>query len=88
MDKTEGWVPGIARGTLARDGSVVCLAGGLHSHFFFGPARPWERVMLIVAALVLIKPGWATDLIGIALVLLALASQRWVRRPATTGEVV
>jgi TRAP transporter 4TM/12TM fusion protein len=66
---------------------VTCLAGGLHQYFFMGTARPWERVMLIAAALVLIKPGWATDLIGIALVLLTLASQRWVRRPASSGEL-
>jgi TRAP transporter 4TM/12TM fusion protein len=58
---------------------VVCLAGGLHSHFFFGPARPWERVMLIVAALALIKPGWLTDLIGLSLILLTAASQHWIR---------
>jgi TRAP transporter 4TM/12TM fusion protein len=66
---------------------VTCLAGGLHQHFFLGTARSWERVLLIVAALVLIKPGWATDLVGIALVLATLASQRWVRRPAATGEL-
>jgi len=58
---------------------VVCLAGGLHSYFFFGPARPWERLMLIVAALALIKPGWLTDLIGLSLILLTAASQHWIR---------
>jgi TRAP transporter 4TM/12TM fusion protein len=58
---------------------VVCLAGGLHSHFFFGPARPWERLMLIAAALALIKPGWMTDLLGAALIVLTAASQFWVR---------
>ncbi|MEP7281491.1 MAG: TRAP transporter permease [Rubrivivax sp.] len=60
---------------------VVCLAGGLHEAFFLGSARSWERVMLIVAAFVLIKPGWITDLIGIALVLLTLLSQHFVRTP-------
>jgi TRAP transporter 4TM/12TM fusion protein len=58
---------------------VICLAAGLHQYFFFGPARSWERVMLIAAALVLIKPGWASDLVGLALIALTVASQRWVR---------
>ncbi len=58
---------------------VTCLAGGLHSYFFFGPARWWERLMLIAAALVLIKPGLTTDLIGLGLVALIVASQLWLR---------
>lgn len=65
---------------------VVCLAGALHAYFFLGTARPWERVLLFVAALVLIKPGWATDVLGLALIMLTLASQRWVRRPSPAGE--
>jgi TRAP transporter 4TM/12TM fusion protein len=65
---------------------VICLAGGLHEHFFFGPARSWERVLLIVAALVLIKPGWASDLIGLALILVIVASQRWVRPSTSVGK--
>ena len=65
---------------------VICLAGGLHSYFFFGPARSWERVMLIVAALVLIKPGWMTDLVGLALIGLTAASQHWIRPAAKPRE--
>ena len=68
---------------------VICLAGSLHAYFFFRPARPWERIMLFVAALVLIKPGLMTDLIGVALIGLTFASQHWLRRaPAaqTTKE--
>ena len=58
---------------------VICLAGGLHEFFFLGPARRWERALLIIAALVLIKPGWMSDVIGLALIALILASQRWLR---------
>ncbi len=54
---------------------VICLAAGLHEYFFFGPARSWERVMLLIAALVLIKPGLMTDMIGLALIALTVASQ-------------
>ncbi|MDH4050215.1 MAG: TRAP transporter permease [Rubrivivax sp.] len=57
---------------------VVCLAAGLHEHFFLGPARMWERVMLVAAALVLIKPGWISDLVGVGLIAATLASQRWL----------
>ena len=64
---------------------VICLAGGLHEYFFFGPARWWERIMLIVAALVLIKPGWQSDLAGVALIALTVASQRWAR-PGVTAK--
>lgn len=65
---------------------VVCLAGSLHEHFFLGTTRSWERVLLFVAALVLIKPGWATDLLGLGLIMLTLASQHWLRRPPPAGE--
>jgi len=67
---------------------VTCLAGGLHSYFFFGPARWWERLMLIAAALVLIKPGWMSDLIGLGLIALIVASQLWLRpaAPVTNKE--
>jgi TRAP-type uncharacterized transport system fused permease subunit len=58
---------------------VTCLAGGLHSHFFFGTARYWERALLIGAAFVLIKPGLVTDAIGALLVALTIASQLMVK---------
>jgi len=69
----------VALAVLSSTIGVVCLAGGLHAHFFFGRARSWERAMLIVAALALIKPGWMTDLLGLVLIALTVASQRWVR---------
>jgi TRAP transporter 4TM/12TM fusion protein len=65
---------------------VTCLAGGLHEYFFGGPARSWERVLLIAAALVLIKPGWVTDLVGLGLIALVAASQHWLR-PAPAAAV-
>ena len=65
---------------------VTCLAGGLHSYFFFGPARWWERLMLIAAALVLIKPGWMSDLIGFGLIALIVASQLWFRPAASLSS--
>ena len=45
-------------------------------------------MLLIAAALVLIKPGWMSDLVGLALIALTLASQRWVRRSGAAGGAV
>lgn len=62
---------------------VICLAGSLHEYFFFGPTRWWDRLMLLSAALVLIKPGWQSDLIGIILIALTAASQHWFNAAVT-----
>ena len=78
-----GDIPTVVMATITATIGVTCLAGGLHEYFFFGRARSWERVLLIVAAFVLIKPGWQSDLIGFALLGIIFVSQRWVR-PAST----
>ena len=54
---------------------VIALAGGLFG-WFAGLARPWERVLLVAAALALIKPGGLTDLIGLTLLAIVIMSQR------------
>jgi len=43
---------------------VVCLAAGLMG-YLRSPCRPWERVLLVIAALLLIKPGYVSDLVGL-----------------------
>jgi len=73
----------VALATVTATIGVVCLAGGLHSYFFFGVARWWERLLLIAAALVLIKPGLVTDLVGLALIGVTVASQLVARAPLT-----
>lgn len=79
--KGDIWV--VALTTVTATVGVVCLAGGLHSYFFFGLARWWERLLLIAAALVLIKPGLVTDLVGLALIGVTVVSQLMLRAPAT-----
>ena len=74
-----GDVPTMFSSALTATVGVICLAGGLHCYFFFGPARWWERVLLITAALVLIKPGWQSDLVGVVLIAVVSASQIWSR---------
>jgi len=46
---------------------VVCLAAGLHG-YFLRRANAVERLLLVAAALTLIKAGIVTDLIGAALI--------------------
>lgn len=53
---------------------VVCLAGGL-SGYLLHRAVAWERVLLVISALVLIKPGLMTDAIGLALIGITITSQ-------------
>ncbi len=73
-----GDVPEMALATVTAIIGVTCLAGGLHEHFFWGRARSWERVLLLIAAVVLITPGWRSDLVGVVLIAVVAASQRWI----------
>jgi TRAP transporter 4TM/12TM fusion protein len=45
---------------------VMCFAAGLQG-YLVREARTWERVLLVVAAILLIKPGYASDFAGLAL---------------------
>ncbi len=51
-----------------------CLAAGLHG-YFLRRASLWERAVLIAAAFCLVKPGWVTDLAGVALCAVVVAVQ-------------
>ena len=53
---------------------VICLASGL-SGYLFKVTSIWERISLLTAALVLIKPGLESDIIGAALITLTLIGQ-------------
>ena len=57
---------------------VVCLAAGL-TGYLLGAATLWQRVLLVSAALVLIKPGLTSDAVGLLCLGLVLASQLWLR---------
>jgi TRAP-type uncharacterized transport system fused permease subunit len=54
---------------------VTALAASLHG-YLFRPTRLWERLFLLGAALVLIKPGLMTDLVGAVLLGAVLISQQ------------
>ncbi len=54
---------------------VMCLAAGLQG-YMLREARWWERAVLVVAALLLIKPGYISDAIGLLLLAAVIVSQR------------
>jgi TRAP transporter 4TM/12TM fusion protein len=54
---------------------AACLSAGVVGHIK-RPLGVLERVTALVAAFLLIKPGWITDLIGIVLVVILLLLQR------------
>jgi TRAP transporter 4TM/12TM fusion protein len=58
---------------------TVCLAAGLFG-YLARTALVWERLFLLGAAILLIKPGFVTDLSGAGLVLAVLVSQLVIRR--------
>ena len=65
---------------------ILLLAAGLHG-FLLRPAVAWERLVLIGAAVCLVKPGWQTDLLGFALFATVAFAQRWsLGRGADTAE--
>ncbi|MBM3626891.1 MAG: TRAP transporter permease [Alphaproteobacteria bacterium] len=68
--------PAIASAVVTGTAGCLLLAAGLHGHLL-RDCRPWESVALVVAALLLIKPGWATDLAGFGIAA-AILGRQWV----------
>ena len=63
----------------------MCLAAGLMG-YLRAPCAWWERVLLLVAAILLIKPGLATDAVGLVCLAIVLVSQEVAtRRARRTG---
>jgi TRAP transporter 4TM/12TM fusion protein len=54
---------------------VYALACGIQG-YMFRPARIYERVLFFVAALLLIKPGWISDLVGLGILVFLVFVQR------------
>jgi TRAP transporter 4TM/12TM fusion protein len=65
----------------------VALAGGLYGYFLRSCAL-WERLALVAGALLLIKPGWLTDIAGFGLLSAILAWQVLGRRRAAAEAPV
>lgn len=72
--------PEVVLAAISASIGVICLAAGLHA-YFLRPTKWWERIMLLIAAGSLIKPGLYTDLLGLALIGLTITSQVLIPRP-------
>ena len=62
---------------------TIALAGAM-SGYFFGNVNWWQRVVLGMGSITLIYPGWKTDLLGIALVAIAIAASK-LANPVASG---
>jgi TRAP transporter 4TM/12TM fusion protein len=60
---------------------VICLAAGMFG-WLLTLASMWQRVLLCVAAVCLIKPGLITDAVGLGLLAVVVAAQLFERRRA------
>jgi TRAP transporter 4TM/12TM fusion protein len=61
----------------------MCLAAGLHG-YLVRETSAWERVLLVAAAFLLIKPGYITDAIGLVLLAIVIGNQKYLK-PAKAG---
>ncbi|MPZ57313.1 MAG: TRAP transporter fused permease subunit [Rhizobiales bacterium] len=78
--------PTILASCVSASVGVVLFAGGLHGYFLTA-ATYWQRALLLVGGLLLIKPGIYTDLAGAAIATFVIATQVLARRAAAV-EVV
>ena len=70
----------VLRALITATAGVVLLSGGVQGYFFTKTVNPLLRAGLILAALFMIEGGWITDLIGIAVAVAVIATQRFVAR--------
>ena len=66
---------------------VILLAAGLFG-YLLRPATAWQRCVLIAAALMLIEPGWRSDLAGLVLAAVVGAVQMASNRRAAANSAV
>ncbi len=62
----------------------VTLAAGLYG-YLFAACRMWERVVLVIAALLLIAPELISSIAGVILLLAIGAKQKYLDRPAAAA---
>jgi TRAP transporter 4TM/12TM fusion protein len=74
----------VLHATVSATIGVILLASGLFG-YLLRPAAMWERFLLVAAALLLIKPGLLTDVIGLALAAVVIVVQL-ARPPAVPAR--
>ena len=58
---------------------VLLFSGGLHQYFLTATTK-WQRALLIIGGLLLIKPGWTSDIIGAVVAITVITTQLIARR--------
>lgn len=81
----QGSILSIAWGIFTTSVGVLALAAGVEG-YFYRQTRLWERILLILCALLLIKPGVYTDLIGLAFLAIVILFQKGLFREKITGR--
>ena len=76
--------PKIIQAFVTASFGILMFAGGLHG-YFLTVANYWQRGALIVGGLLLIDPGFVTDVFGVVLASVVIASQWFERRRAAAG---
>lgn len=76
--------PSIIQAFVTSAFGILLFAGGLHGYFLTATSV-WQRAALIVAGLLLIDPGFVTDVMGAALACVVVGSQWYARRQAILG---
>jgi TRAP-type uncharacterized transport system fused permease subunit len=69
----------IITSALSASFGVIALAAGMMG-WFVKKVKIWERIVLLVAAFLLIKPGLYSDAIGYILLLLVFLEQKYWSR--------
>jgi TRAP transporter 4TM/12TM fusion protein len=76
-----GTWPQIIQAFVTASFGILLFAGGLHGYFLTA-ANHWQRALLIIGGLLLIDPGFVTDVIGVVLACVVVGSQWYERRRA------
>jgi TRAP transporter 4TM/12TM fusion protein len=65
---------------------VVLFAAGLHAYLITA-TNFWQRPMLLIAGLLLIKPGLESDMVGVALAAVVIVTQVMAKRALPKAEI-
>jgi TRAP transporter 4TM/12TM fusion protein len=78
--------PAILWASMTASCGVVLFSAGLHGYFITHSAH-WQSALLVIAGVLLIDPNFSTDLIGVALAAVVIATQVLARRALTKPSV-
>lgn len=79
-------VSGMLSGLISSFIGVTCLASASIG-YLYGPLRIWQRSILFFGTLLVIMPSFATDAVGLVIILLILLYQRKLKRSSISGAV-